>query len=354
MTPSKPDPRQIDPVRVALDGVLALDRAGQLSVLEQLTEHLGNPESVAASPAAAAVSRINEAVECLRRVAEHDGMTPGDAPTKDRYDEVRKDLGLSLSGKQIYTTFKSKWGDARAAVAGTRQPVTRNGQNGHTWKNATNQEMLDCICKWLATNPPADNRGARSYRSWRLKQPIGTAPADETISDRFFTDFDFLIEAAEGRCTPAQAQAADHRRNIRGGLVNAIGVRRLLHLKRKQAPARVRDHDFPPVAANFRGTDVWTVDDVLAVRDNQPVPNAGRPDGFLMEDVIDVYDFADHIGHAVNTVWRHLSEARIYGDGRAGVDWWWWKRNADTVYDRPYDPTADILRRRPQFTTAVR
>lgn len=134
----------VDPVEVALNGVLALDRPDQLVVFGRLAEAIADTSVSKPPTAVVAAQRVSDAIECLRLAAEHDGLLPHGAPTKARYDAIRKDFGLALSGKQIQTAFKDRWGDAKAAVTNAWQVELEPIEGGrHAHRSTTDEDMLD-------------------------------------------------------------------------------------------------------------------------------------------------------------------------------------------------------------------
>ena len=254
-----------------------------------------------------------ECVLAVQRVAEHLGLSEGEAPGVEEYERARKELELELSSATIIRRW-GVWREVCKAARGEKVSMTarqraqfraaiRHKQSGEEW--------LTGVREWLSE----DHRSARyacDYDDWAQERnerkphcpPVATA---DNISRSLVLPWSLTVKVAQRDLSLADAQRQElETLKSEDGKFIGPGAVALIHgITIHKLKFLTRDEGFPSHAFKMRTSRIWHLSDVEAHHDGKPFPE--RTPGGLQGQILTTPEICELCGLTTGALWNAVS-----------------------------------------------
>jgi predicted DNA-binding transcriptional regulator AlpA len=282
---------------------LALQLADQLRAYEQMREYL----SAAARETKAdreLRDRI-EALDAIRKVADHLGLPEQKAPTADQFNEHAPAVAPGWNVSKVGRAWGS-WRFACDVHRGERPRLSarqRGLQAKVSGRTRTREEHLTSVRRWLATNPPRER--VVDYEAWRREANANLAEGELPLPAYMTMWLELPIvwadrkRVARGEMEPEEARLAKTSRQAdftRGPheFVSIPWIARRQHLTMEQANRQSHRPEFPRSVLRLSRTRLWLREDVDAYAEGRAFP--AREPGELQHLYLSSAETAELIG----------------------------------------------------------
>lgn len=282
---------------------LALQPADQLRAYEQMREYLS-----AATRETRADRELRdriEALDAIRKVADHLGLPEQKAPTVEQFNEHAPSVAPGWNVSKVGRAWGS-WRFACDVHRGERPRLSarqRSLRGKVAGRRRTREEHLTSVRRWLATDPPGER--VSDYEAWRqeananLAEDELPAPTYKTMHHEFPIAWADRIRVARGEIALEEARLARTGSQAdwtRGSheLVALPWISKRLRVSRAQAYRTTHKPEFPRHALVLGRTRVWLREDVDAYAEGRAFPR--RKPGWLQPEYLSITETAELIG----------------------------------------------------------
>jgi hypothetical protein len=331
-------------VEAAMRRIHGLSTSEQLKVFLHLRAYLGDAVGEE-TEADKEIRERGEALDAMRKVAEHLGLPPGVPPKNAAYKKVPKDVAPEWSATRVGDVW-GRYRTAERAYRGERVPESpgqRSHRRGHSGKARAGETYFAGVRQWLETEPASvttkDYDGfARDYNAKVLagRQPGPRLVLSGAVGQGTALGWYDVVAVArrDAEFERLQRQRVEERLEANGGPLGVIAVGTVALIlgcnKSEVTNARVRGDAFPVAVLNLGRTHAWVADDVRAHRDGKPYPR--RAPGAMQHLVMGAEELADRLGYTADSlrVARHNKATSVpQEDGRIGQTLYWLRANVD-------------------------
>jgi hypothetical protein len=329
--------------------VWALPERDRLAIYETLRAYLaqgGAPETDAERQ----VRLRAEALEAMRRAAEHLGLEEGEALTGPQYDQAEAALGLPKRGRVIRAY--GRWENACGALTGgwvPETPAQRSLRSATSGRRRNAVAHLEGIRHWIEESGGLSPT-VRNYDAYVKAHngAIGEGELPVVTSHAVQSAFPGLqwSEIIEGAQTGTDLQTLVQERSRRslaqvpsGSLVGSKEIAAALGCTPQTVAFRTTRPGFPRPVARIGVKRAWIVDDVVAHAQGKPF--SIRRENEMQGQVMDINALAVLLETSAQMVrtWLWRGDMRRIPSpegGRVGRQYYWLRERVETwLRDRP-------------------
>ncbi len=332
--------------------VFTLSTREQLLVYGELGAYLDGSAAQPPSEVEKEIAAREASLEAMRKVATHLGLPDGAHIKVRDYDEAARELGLTVSSKQVRTAW-GRWREATRVFAGGQireSPAQRAQRRDSSGKQSKHEAPLTALHEWLTDEHGIGGGEPVSFtthdydkyceaRNPKLKDSPRLPPS-ATVVHKVGLPWDDCVECARGNADYVQLREARARQAHADegplGLIGGGDVARILGLRQLDPKTRTSP-GFPVPVAQVSSRNAWVSDDIRTYKETGQAPS--RKPGSYQNKLYDIAQAAAALGHNVDylrTLINQNSDLIPQPEGRVGKTYYWrratidnWKRPAD-------------------------